>query len=81
MRIAQDPTPFHHDYDLLDFPRVVADLGYEWIQLTPHKDLVPFFRHPKADDGLVAALKKACDEAGIGIASMLPVQRISGPDE
>lgn len=81
MKIAQDPTPFHHDYDLLDFPKVVADLGYEWIQLTPHKDLVPFFRHPKADDALVKALKKSCDDAGIGIASMLPVQRISGPDE
>lgn len=81
MKIAQDPTPFHHDYALLDFPRVVADLGYEWIQLTPHKDLVPFFRHPKADDALVRALRKACDDAGVGIASTLPVQRISGPDE
>ena len=29
MKIAQDPTPFHHDHELLDFPRVVAELGYE----------------------------------------------------
>ena len=57
MKIAQDPTPFHHDYRLLDFPRVVADLGYEHIQLTPHRDLIPFFRHPKADDALVRAFK------------------------
>ncbi len=81
MKIAQDPTPFHHDYRLLDFPRVVADLGYEHIQLTPHRDLIPFFRHPKADDALVRAFKKACDDAGVGIASVLPVQRWSGPDE
>ncbi len=81
MKIAQDPTPFHHDHDLLDFPSVVADLGYEWIQVTPHRDLIPFFRHPKADDGLLKAFKARCDEAGVGIASLLPVQRWSGPDE
>ncbi len=81
MKIAQDPTPFHHDHALLDFPQVVADLGYEWIQLTPHPDLIPFYRHPRADDRLVKDLRKACADAGVGIASVLPVQRWSGPDE
>lgn len=81
MKIAQDPTPFHHDHALLDLPRVVADLGYEWIQLTPHVDLIPFFRHPRADNQLVKDLKKACTDAGVGIASLLPVQRWSGPEE
>jgi myo-inositol catabolism protein IolH len=81
VKIAQDPTPFHHDHALLDLPRVVADLGYEWIQLTPHVDLVPFFRHPRADDQFVKDLKKACTDAGVGIASLLPVQRWSGPEE
>jgi myo-inositol catabolism protein IolH len=81
VKIAQDPTPFHHDLALLDFPGHVADLGYEWIQLTPHRDLIPFFGHPRADDALVRQLKQACDTAGVGIASVLPVQRWSGPDE
>lgn len=81
MKYAQDPTPFHHDHGLLELPGVVADLGYEWIQLTPHRDLIPFFRHPRADRTLLAHLKKACADAGVGIASLLPVQRISGPEE
>lgn len=81
MKIAQDPTPFHHDYGLLEFPGVVADLGYQWLQLTPHVDFVPFFRHPRANDALVRNLRKACADAGVGIASLLPVQRWSGPDE
>ena len=81
MKIALDPTPFHHDYDLLDFPRVVADLGYEYLQLTPHRDFIPFFNHPRADDDLVAQFRKACADAGVGIASVLPVLRWSGPDE
>ncbi|MFV0463615.1 MAG: sugar phosphate isomerase/epimerase family protein [Nostocoides sp.] len=81
MRIAQDPTPLHHDHALLEFPQVVAELGYEWIQLTPHPDLIPFYRHPRADDDLLGQLKKATVDAGVGIASLLPVQRWSGPDE
>ena len=81
MKIALDPTPFHATHRLLEFPRVVADLGYDHFQLTPHPDFIPFFRHPKADDGLVAALRKACDDAGVTIASVLPVLRWSSPDE
>ncbi|MET9202816.1 sugar phosphate isomerase/epimerase family protein [Gordonia sp. NPDC003585] len=81
MKVALDPTPFHHDYSLLELPGVVAELGYEYLQLTPHVDMIPFFNHPKADDALVAKFRRACDDAGVGIASVLPVLRWSGPDE
>lgn len=81
VRIALDPTPFHHDHSLLDFPDVAARLGYEHLQLTPHSDFSPFFRHPKADDGVVARLKKAAADAGVTIPAILPVQRISWPEE
>ncbi len=81
MKIALDPTPFHATHELLELPALVAELGYGHIQLTPHRDLVPFFRHPRADDALVRALRRACEAAGVGIASVLPVQRWSGPDE
>lgn len=81
MKIALDPTPFHHDYTLLEFPQLVADLGYEHIQLTPHRDFIPFFRAPKADDALAKKFKHACDAAGITVASVLPVLRWSGPEE
>lgn len=81
VKIAYDPTPLHHDFGLLDMPDVVARLGFDHMQLTPHLDFAPFFRHPRADDELVAALKKRVDDAGITITSLLPVQRISWPDE
>ncbi len=81
MRIAFDPTPLHATHAFLAFPRATADLGYEWIQLTPHPDFVPFFRYPRADHALIAATKKAAADAGIGISSLLPVQRWSSPDE
>jgi myo-inositol catabolism protein IolH len=79
--IALDPTPFHHDYSLLELPAKVASLGYDHLLLTPHKDFLPFFRHPKADDDLVDRFAAACRDAGVGIASVLPVLRWSGPDE
>jgi myo-inositol catabolism protein IolH len=81
VKIAYDPTPLHHDFALWEFPDVVARLGFEHMQLTPHVDFAPFFRHPRADDELVAALKKRTADAGITITSLLPVQRISWPDE
>ena len=81
MKIALDPTPFHHSHSLLEFPKVVADLGYKYMQMTPHPDFIPFYNHPKADDELVGQLKKSCTDAGIEIASILPVLRWSGPDE
>jgi myo-inositol catabolism protein IolH len=81
VRIALDPTPYHHSHSLLEFPDVAARLGYEHLQLTPHEDFAPFFRHPRADDELVAKLKKAAADAGVSIPALLPVQRISWPDE
>jgi myo-inositol catabolism protein IolH len=81
MKIALDPTPFHRTHTLLEFPQLAADLGYRYLQLTPHPDFIPFFRHPKADDALVAQLRQACRDAGVEIASVLPVLRWSSPDE
>lgn len=81
VKIALDPTPFHHDYSLLELPQKVRDLGYDYLQLTPHKDFLPFFRHPKADDDLVDAFAAACANAGVQVASVLPVLRWSSPVE
>jgi len=81
VKIALDPTPFHATHGLLDFPDVTARLGYEYLQLTPHPDFTPFFRYPRADDDLAGRLKKAAAGAGVRITSLLPVQRISWPDE
>ena len=81
VKIALDPTPYHATHSLLEFPDVAARLGYPYLQLTPHADFAPFFRYPRADADLVARLKKATADAGIELSSLLPVQRISWPEE
>lgn len=80
MKIALDPTPFHGTHSLLEFPALVKELGYDYMQMTPHPDFIPFFNHPKADDELVTQLARACKDAEVQIASVLPVLRWSSPD-
>jgi myo-inositol catabolism protein IolH len=80
MQIALDPYMLR-DVPLLELPRVVADLGYEYIELSPREDFLPFFVHPRADAGRVAAFRRALDAAGVQIASVLPLYRWAGPDE
>ena len=80
VRIALDPTPYNDSVHLLDFPDLVARLGYEYLQLTPSPDFGRHFHHPKMDSALIAKLKKRARDAGVTITSLLPVQRFGGPE-
>ena len=80
MKLALDPYMLR-DVPLLELPGVVADLGYQYIELSPREDFMPFFLHPRADRDTVRAFKRALDGAGVEVASNLPLYRWSGPDE
>src|SRR4051795_3863423 len=80
MKIALDPYMFRTT-PLEELPGRVADLGYEYIELSPRDDFMPFFLHPRADRAKVRTFKTALDAAGVQVASNLPLYRWSGPDE
>jgi myo-inositol catabolism protein IolH len=80
MKIALDPYMLRST-PLLALPGLVADLGFEYIELSPREDFMPFFLMPRCDDATVKAFKKALDAAGVKIASNLPLYRWAGPDE
>jgi myo-inositol catabolism protein IolH len=80
MKVTLDPY-MHRHTPLLELPGLVADLGYEYLELSPREDFMPFFLMPRADDAKVKAFKKALDGAGVKVASNLPLYRWSGPDE
>ena len=80
MKIALDPYMFRH-VPLLELPALVADLGYQYIEMSPRDDFLPFFRHPRIDDAGVAAVKRELAAAEVQISSILPLYRWSGPDE
>ncbi|ALE73699.1 MULTISPECIES: sugar phosphate isomerase/epimerase family protein [unclassified Pseudonocardia] len=81
MKLALDPQMFYATHPVQELPDVVARMGYCWMELSPKDDFIPFFRHPRADDAAVASLRKRAADAGVGIASVLPVLRWSGPGE
>ena len=80
MKLALDPYMFR-EVALLELPALVAELGYEWIELSPREDFTPFFNHPRVDDSTVKKLRKSLADAGVGVSSILPLYRWSGPDE
>jgi len=80
MKIALDPYMFRST-PLLELPGLVAELGYEYIELSPREDFMPFFLMPRCDDSTVKAFKKSLDAAGVKVSSNLPLYRWSGPDE
>nr|WP_296073262.1 sugar phosphate isomerase/epimerase [uncultured Actinoplanes sp.] len=80
MKIALDPYMLRK-VPLLELPRVVADLGYHYIEMSPRDDFLPFFLHPRASRSEVTAFRKALADASVSVASLLPLYRWSGPDE
>ena len=79
MKIALDPYMFRR-VPLTDVPALVADLGYQHIELSPREDFLPFFLHPRADRAQITAFRRALDTAGVQVSSVLPLYRWSGPD-
>jgi len=80
VKLALDPYMFR-GVPLLQLPGLVAELGYEWIELSPREDFTPFFNHPRVDDGTVKQFRTALADAGVGVSSMLPLYKWSGPSE
>jgi myo-inositol catabolism protein IolH len=80
VRIALDPQMLRTT-PLLELPDVVAGMGYEWIELSPREDFIPFFKHPRVDLATVRAFRSKLADAGVGVTSLLPVMRWSGPGE
>lgn len=46
MKIALDPY-MHRHLSLNELPRLAADLGYEYIELSPRADFLDWFVHPR----------------------------------
>lgn len=80
MQLAVDPYMLRKT-PLLELPALVAELGYQHIELSPREDFLPFFVHPRAGREQIAAFKRELAAAGVEIASVLPLYKWSGPDE
>ena len=80
MKIALDPY-MHRHLSLEELPRKVAELGYEWIELSPRDDFLAWWVHPRAYPERIVSFKKALKDHGVTIASLLPMYRWASPHE
>ncbi len=80
MKIALDPY-MHRHLALPEVVRLAAQLGYEYIELSPRADLFPFFVAPRANADVIREFKNALRDTGVQLASLLPLYRWSSPSE
>src|SRR5947209_1765932 len=71
----------HRHLSLEELPRKVAELGYEWIELSPRDDFLAWWFHPRANPERVASFKRALKDHGVKIASLLAMYRWASPHE
>lgn len=80
MRIALDPYMYRH----LPIPKMVekvAELGYEYIELSPREDFLPFYKYPRVDKARMHEFRQALRDHGVKLSSLLPLYHWSHPDE
>ena len=80
-KIALDPAMYHADLSVADEVRKAADLGYEYLELSPRADFFFWHRYPKADAAELAEVKKASRETGVKIQTLVPVFNWASADE
>ncbi|MCW8113330.1 sugar phosphate isomerase/epimerase family protein [Yersinia intermedia] len=80
MKIAFDVDVIK-DLGISNMVRQVAEWGYDYIEQSPHPQLNPFYKHPKAGREVVAEYKKVLKETGVQISSFIVVYRWAGPLE
>jgi myo-inositol catabolism protein IolH len=80
MKIALDPF-MHRHLSLEALPGKVAELGYEWVEISPRGDFLEWFKAPRVYPARIKAVKRAFKDAGVGIASLLPMYRWASNDE
>ena len=81
VKILLDPSMYHPHLSVADECRKAADLGYQYIELSPRADFHEWHHYPKVDDAEVARVKKAMAETGVKIWSVNPVYNWAAPDE
>ncbi|NCH87425.1 sugar phosphate isomerase/epimerase [Cronobacter dublinensis] len=80
MKIAFDVDVIK-DLGITNMVRQVAEWGYQYIEQSPHPQINPFYKHPKAGREVIAEYKKALRDTGVALSSFICVYRWSGPDE
>lgn len=80
MKIALDPY-MHRHLPLEELPCLAAEMGYEYLELSPRADFLDWFVRPRVYPERIASFKKALKDHNVKIASLLPMYRWASPHE
>lgn len=80
MKIAFDVDVIK-DLGITKMVEQVADWGYKYIEQSPHPQINPFYKHPKAGRDVLAEYQRVLKATGVEISSFIVVYRWSGPGE
>ncbi|MFL6535344.1 MAG: sugar phosphate isomerase/epimerase family protein, partial [Pseudomonas sp.] len=80
MKIALDPY-MHRHLSLPDLCRKTAELGYQYLELSPREDFLPWWVRPRAHKERIAEFKRALRDHDLQLASLLPMYRWASPHE
>lgn len=81
MKIAYDPSHYRDNTTLEQTIYKTAELGYEYLELSPRKDFIWFYEYPKVDRAMIKGVKQILKDTGVKISSVLPVQQWASPKE
>lgn len=79
--IALDPNMYYRTMSTAQTLYKAAELGFEYVELSPNEEFHFWHRYPKADDAFVAELNKAQKESGVKVRTLNPVFNWSSVDE
>jgi myo-inositol catabolism protein IolH len=80
VKLAVDPTMIRH-LPVPEVLRVVAEVGFEHVELSPRLDFLPPSRGRRASRDATAQIASAARDSGVGIASLFVVYPWATPDE
>jgi len=80
MKIALDPY-MHRHLSLPEIARLTAELGYEYLELSPRADFLDWWVMPRATKERMAEFKKTMKDHGVGLATLQPMYRWASPFE
>jgi len=71
----------HRSLSLPETVKLTAELGYEYIELSPRSDFLDWFVHPRAYPERIKSFKQALKDHGVKLGSLLPMYRWASPIE
>ena len=79
--IALDPNMYYASMSTAQTLFKAAELGFDFVELSPNDEFHFWHRYPKANDDFVAGLNKAQRESGVTVRTLNPVFNWSSTDE